>query len=298
MTAHSRVLAVLIVFFLWVAPGVSATPHAAPTAATPAFWVVEGNGATLYLLGSVHLLPPEMKWSTPAIDAARAQAEVFVFEAPLKDADNAMASFVDKYGHLAVGKTLKDLLSAKEYEDLETASWSVQYPPKLLANVRPWLAAVFLELYSYLKIGYSSHYGVDHVIERAASAQGKTLAYFETVDQQLAYFLKLSPRDELAFLKSTVRDILEKPDAPVELVDAWALGDTEKLSQLIETGMASVPQLKAQLLVARNREWVPQILTMLRSGRVHFVTVGAGHLVGKESVVRLLRAKGVKVTGP
>ena len=38
--------------------------HAEPAsiAATPAFWVVEHNGTTLYLLGSVHLLPPEMKW--------------------------------------------------------------------------------------------------------------------------------------------------------------------------------------------------------------------------------------------
>jgi uncharacterized protein YbaP (TraB family) len=62
--------------------------------------------------------------------------------------------------------------------------------------------------------------------------------------------------------------------------------------------MAGVPQLRAQLLVARNRKWLPQIETMLKSGKVHFVTVGAAHLVGRDGVVEMLRAKGYKVTGP
>lgn len=298
MPIQLRLLTLFFLVLLFFPSVVSAKQALAPTIANPAFWVVEENGKTLFLLGSVHLLPPEMKWANSTIDAARAKAEVFVFEAPIKDADQAMTSFVDRHGHLPSGTSLKDLMSRKEYKDLEAASWSVQYPPKLLAHVRPWLAAVFLELYSYLKNGYSAHYGVDHVIERDATERGKSLAYLESVGQQLGYFLKLSPRDELRYLNATVRDILEKPDAPVELIDAWARGDAQGLAALIDAGMASVPQLRAQLLVSRNREWVPQLLAMLRSGRVHFVTVGAGHLVGRDSVVALLRAKGVKVAGP
>ena len=56
--------------------------------------------------------------------------------------------------------------------------------------------------------------------------------------------------------------------------------------------------LRAQLLVARNRNWVPQLKAMLASGKTHFVTVGIGHLVGRDSVVAMLRAKGYRVTGP
>jgi uncharacterized protein YbaP (TraB family) len=37
---------------------------------------------------------------------------------------------------------------------------------------------------------------------------------------------------------------------------------------------------------------------MLASEKTHFVTVGVGHLVGRDSLVALLRAKGYKVTGP
>jgi uncharacterized protein YbaP (TraB family) len=268
-----------------------------PTA-TPAFWVVEDGTNRLYLLGSVHLLPPDMAWIRPEIESARLNAKVFVFEAPMKDADVAMATFVEQHGRVPVGKTLKDLMPYKDFERLEEASLAVQYPPKLLANVRPWLAAVYLELYSYVKVGYSPFYGVDRVIEHDAVAQHAEFAYLESVEEQLSYFLTLSPAGELDYLRSTVKDVLESPDLPHKLIDAWARGDTKELGDLIDQGMQATPQLKAQLLLSRNRKWVPQIIRMLKSGKTHFVTVGAGHLIGRGSVVDLLRHQGYRVTGP
>lgn len=269
-----------------------------PVNARPAFWVVEHHGVRHYLLGSVHLLPPETKWLTQEIRVARDKAEVFVFEAPLSDADVTMSAFVDKHGRIAGGKTLRDLLGKKSHEALESAAMEVQYPPQLLATVRPWLAAVQLELYAYLKLGYSPYYGVDQVLERQVQSRKVTFAHFETVEEQLSYFLKLSPKEELKYLNATVRDILEKPEMPQQLIKAWAEGDTRGLLNLIDEGMAGLPQLKAQLLTSRNRKWLPQVEAMLKSGKVHFVTVGAAHLVGREGVVEMLRAKGYKVTGP
>ena len=292
-------LIVVVTFLLLLSPSLSnAQAPPAVVTAKPAFWIVENNGKTLYLLGSVHLLPPELQWTRDEIDQARSRSQVFVFEAPLKDADVAMARFVEAHGKLPKGKLLKDVLSPSDYALLEKAAWSVQYPPKLLAPLRPWLAAVYLELYSYLRAGYSPYYGVDHIIEREAESKGAEFAYFETVEEQLSYFLNLTGRAEQNYLTATVRDVLEAPDLPADLVNAWASGDTAKLSALIEKGFDDVPQLKAQLLTARNRKWVPRIVEMLNSGKTHFVTVGAGHLVGRDSVVALLRAKGIKVTGP
>jgi uncharacterized protein YbaP (TraB family) len=269
-----------------------------PVNAKPAFWTMEYQGNRLYLLGSVHLLPAETVWLTDEIRAARDKSEIFVFEAPLKDADVTMGSFVEKHGRLSGDKTLRDLLGKPSHDALEQAAWEVQFPPRMLATVRPWLAAVYLELYAYLKLGYSQYYGVDHVLERQAEARKASFAYFETVEEQLSYFLKLSPQEELRYLKSTVKDILEKPDMPQRLIKAWAEGDTRGLDLLIDEGMAEVPQLKAQLLTARNRKWLPQVEKMLKSGKVHFVTVGAAHLVGRQGVVEMLRAKGYKITGP
>jgi hypothetical protein len=292
-----RVCAV-VACFLFAGSFARAQDAAVPETANPPLWIVERGGKTLYLFGSIHLLPPQTKWRREEIDNARNAAQVFVFEAPLDQGGSEMVAFVEREGKLKDGRTLHDVLPAALHEDLEKAAWTVQYPPKLLAPLRPWLAAVYLELYAYLKAGFSSFDGVDHVIEQEAKSRGAAFAYFETIDDQLSYFARLDQATETAYLKSTVEGVLEQPNLPLDLLNAWASGDTAKLAKLIDEGFKEVPQLRSQLIVARNRKWLPQLRRMLASDKTHFVTVGVGHLVGKDSLVALLRAKGYKVTGP
>lgn len=288
----------VVVAFLFAASFARAEELQIVETATPPIWVVEKGGKTLYLFGSIHLLPPQTKWKREEIEKARDAAQVFVFEAPLDQGGSAMLEFVERDGKLKDGRTLKDMLSAPMHEDLEKAAWNVQYPPKLLAPLRPWLAAVYLELYAYLKAGFSSYDGVDHVIEQEAKSRGAEFAYFETIEDQLSYFSRLDRGTEIAYLKSTIKGVLEQPNLPVELLNAWASGDTRQLAQLIDEGFSEVPRLRAELIVARNRKWLPQVRRMIASDKTHFVTVGIGHLVGKDSLIALLRAKGYKVTGP
>jgi uncharacterized protein len=288
----------VVAFLVAFAPLARAEAPPVPDIATPPLWLVERDGKKLYLFGSLHLLPPHTKWTSPALDAARKESQVFVFEAPLDEGGGAMMRFVEKSGRLPFGKTLSDVLPTKVHADLQEAAWSVQYPPKMLEPLRPWLAAVYLELYSYIKAGFSSYYGVDHVIEKEAKERRAELAYLETVEEQLSNFSALSRHGEVAYLTAVVRGVLEEPDMPLVLAGAWAKGDTVQLAKVLEEGFAEVPQLRSQLLVGRNRNWVPKLKTMLASGKTHFVTVGAGHLVGRDSVVAMLRAKGYKVTGP
>jgi uncharacterized protein YbaP (TraB family) len=269
-----------------------------PAEANPPLWIVEAGDKKLYLFGSIHLLPPETKWRRAEIDAARAAAQVFVFEAPLGEGGQAMQHFIAQGGKLPEEQTLKDVLPAALHADMEKAAWQVHYPPKLLAPLRPWLAAVYLELYSYIKIGFSSYYGVDHVIEQAAREEGASFVYFETIEEQLSYFTKLDRKTEVAYLKATVEAVLGQPELPIELLNTWASGRTEALAALVDEGFSKVPSLRTKLIVARNRKWLPAVRRMLASEKTHFVTVGVGHLVGRDSLVALLRAKGYKVTGP
>jgi len=50
------------------------------------------------------------------------------------------------------------------------------------------------------------------------------------------------------------------------------------------------------LLIERNRNWIPEIEKALAKEHDVMFLVGAAHLVGKESVVDLLRRKGLEVT--
>jgi uncharacterized protein YbaP (TraB family) len=271
---------------------------AASDVAMPPFWIVERNGKTLYLFGSMHLLPPETRWQRDEIAKARAASQVFVFEAPLDQEGRDMTRFVEKDGRLKGGQQLKDVVGAKLYAELETAAWSVHCSPKMFETFRPWMAGVYLELCSYIKAGFSRYYGVDQVIEQEARARGAALAYFETVEEQLSYFAVLNRKTELAYLRAVVRGVAEEPELPEKLLVAWASGKTDVLEKLVDDGFKEVPSMRWRLLVARNKKWVPRIKDMLTSDKTHFVTVGVGHLVGRDSVVAMLRAKGFKVSGP
>jgi uncharacterized protein len=299
--AVMRFLAGAFVAVSLLAPGSLAVAQPVPAAAeiaSPPLWVVERDGRTLYLFGSIHLLPPEVKWQRDELTKARAASQVFVFEAPLDQEGVGMTSFVEKQGRLTGGRKLKDVIGGALYDKLQTAAWGVQCSSKMFETFRPWMAGVYLELCSYIKLGFSRFYGVDQVIEEEARARGAELDYFETVEEQLSYFATLDRATELAYLRAVVRAVQEEPNQPTKLLQAWAAGHGEVLAGLVNEGFKEVPLLRRRLLVARNKNWAPRIRAMLASDKTHFVTVGVGHLVGRDSVVSMLRAKGYRVTGP
>lgn len=80
-----------------------------------------------------------------------------------------------------------------------------------------------------------------------------------------------------------------------QLATAWQQGDTQTLDQLVLDSFREYPELKRKLILDRNRAWLPQLEQFLRADKDVLVVVGAGHLVGKDSVLELLKAKGYKV---
>ncbi|HCQ04536.1 MAG TPA: hypothetical protein DIT99_29410 [Candidatus Latescibacteria bacterium] len=80
-----------------------------------------------------------------------------------------------------------------------------------------------------------------------------------------------------------------------DLYQAWLTGDMQKLDAMLSDNYEDYPNIYKYMIVDRNKDWVPKIQQFMRSNENYLVIVGAGHLVGKESVVDLLRAKGYQV---
>ena len=81
-----------------------------------------------------------------------------------------------------------------------------------------------------------------------------------------------------------------------ELIKAWREGDADKLQKLMNDAMADSPAIYKRLLTDRNHNWIPKIEELARGEKKAIIIVGAGHLVGKEGVVELLKKDGLKVT--
>lgn len=267
--------------------------------AHPALWTVHGKAGTAYLLGSIHLLPPNIAWHTPQIDAAMNAADVFAFEIPLDDSSQAgMKAYIAAHGMLPRGTTLPSLLPPQALKDYRAALARTHLPEQSLDDKRPWLASIVLQVAMMVQQHYSASGGIDREVLGFANSRSKSLRYFETVDQQMAM---IAPRDETLEVKEFAIDLRGFRDQPVTagaIVDAWAKGDAGAIDRLMNSDLKKEPGAKKILLDDRNRNWVTQLDAWLGEPHIYFITVGAAHLAGPTGVPALLRAQGLKVDGP
>lgn len=267
--------------------------------AHPALWIVHSRKATAYLLGSVHLLPANVSWRTPEIEAAMNESDVFVFEAPTDEKGQAQfQAFIVAHGTLPRGTTLPSLLSSEASKDYTAALDITGVPPDYLMDKRPWYAALILRVAAIMHQRYSPEIGVDLQVFAKAKLTGKSFRYFETVDQQLSLFAQRDRKLEIDEFDAGLKQLLKEQANPALLVGAWARGDVAAIDKEMNSELSTVPGARKILLDDRNRNWVAKLRGMLGERHTYFVTVGAGHLAGSGSVPALLRTAGYRVDGP
>lgn len=275
--------------------------EAAAQADAPALWRIAGpKGGTLYLFGSFHLLPPSVRWRTPQVERALQASSAVVMEIDPAVANDpqTMLQLVMKHGVLSPGETLSTVLPPALNADLERTAGEFGLPSANLAPMRPWLAALTVSVQFIASKGFDPKAGVDHQIADWARANGREIRSLETAEAQLRAFADLSRAEEIDLLRVTLEQIREMPQILDQILAAYRTGDVAKLESTLNAGMDAVPALRKRLLRDRHAKWLPQIERMLADGRTRFLVVGAAHFTGKDGVIALLRAKGLKVDGP
>ena len=304
--AAALVLTVAFAAFLTLAP-----VTARETAATPAIWKIDGNSGDIYLFGSIHILPKGLRWRTPALEAALAKAQRLTFELDLDEATNpaSMGAIVMKYGFLPPDRSLYKMLAPEHRLKLDKAAHTVGLTPVALDRMRPWLAAITLTSLSIIKQSakdgksqgqaqLSDITGVDQQLWDWSKTANKERGALETAEDQIRIFADLPEPQQVELLVVTIDDVVETPKAVDAMLGAWKRGDTKALDRSFNADMERFPVLRRAVLDARHEKWVPQIEAMMNDGKTHVIVVGTAHLVGRNSVVAMLRAKGVKVEGP
>ena len=81
-----------------------------------------------------------------------------------------------------------------------------------------------------------------------------------------------------------------------DMLKAWETGDVAKLNKFLNEAMQESPVIFKRLVSDRTRRWLPKIEELARGKENAIVIVGAGHLVGPEGAIELLKKKGFKVT--
>ncbi len=282
----------------------SATPvedSTAPENATPAMWRVADADSEFILLGTFHFLPPELKWRTDAIEAAIAAADVVYFEleADAPDFQSKAASAIKLTGEYQQGRRISDSLSLNETSKLREITNSLGLSFAGIDAMRPWRAALSLEIQYVLSQGLQPGAGVEQVLLSEARTLGKELRFFETVEQQFSMFSNLSPKTERAYLLFTLNQWAEYKQSLWTLYDAWKAGDASAIDALMnEEESIQTPEFFQTVITDRNEAWAEEIASAMNEGAGNaLIAVGVGHLVGDEySVPALLKAKGFEVS--
>ena len=251
------------------------------------------NGATVFLLGSVHLLSAEAGKLPPAVDSAFDRAKTVAFETSF-DSLQLRAMELMTRARYQNGATLRSSLSPAGAARLDTVLKSYGLKVEQVDGFKPWFVSMLLMQNVMQRAHFEAKYGVDMQLNARAHSANKSIVGLESVEMQLGMFDSLSPAEQEAMvLQSSGPDSSSR--VLMKIKDAWMTGDVAALDDLLNQGLKDVPTIFAKLVSDRNAAWIPKIEQMVKSGDDALIVVGAGHLVGKKGVVEMLRAKGYRV---
>jgi len=274
--------------------GAALALFAAPVQAEPAMWVVKDADSTIYLLGTFHLTKPSMDWRSDKIDTAFEESDELWLEATDNGDVAALQGLVVKYG-LDRAHPLSRKLSSDDWARVQSAAKVGGVPVTAVEQMRPWLAAVSLVVAPAVKQGYDPAKGADKLLEASAMAARKTIKTFETPEQQILMFASLSEESEVAMLVQSLDDLASSTNYVDRMADAWMAGDIGALEAMSVGRFKDAPELYDTMFVRRNLDWCDQIAAMMKGAGTSFIAVGAGHLVGDQSVPAILAERGFTV---
>lgn len=294
-----RIARTLVPAAALLALGACATTPAEPVALAPAptgpaLWKVSDADTTIYLFGTVHVLPETTQWYEGRVAEALAASGSIVTELPPSAlTDPAAQQTIMSMAMLPPEKTLRAMLTPEQRATYEAALTKLKMPAEALDRFEPWFAAMTMSVLPLMQNGYKLDRGVEKVLETKAAASVERGAV-ETLDSQMRLFDELPADAQVAYLTSTAENIDKVVPTLNQMVAAWSAGDAAKLAELMNESLKDDPALAERLLYARNRNWAVWIDDRLDQPGTVFMAVGAGHLAGNQSVQDALSQRGIK----
>jgi uncharacterized protein YbaP (TraB family) len=258
-------------------------------------WTVERDGRTSWLVGSLHLLPPEAYPLPTAVEAAFQSADTLIEEADPDElkAPEAAADLL-KRAFFPPGQTLQGSVAASTYKVIVERATKAGLPMEAVQRMRPWMVAITLAALEMQSAGFDPALGIDRHFRDRAVAMKKPVQTLEAAMDQIAMLESLGPALQDALVIESLQGASTEVSQVRTLVAAWLAGDASVIERLLVDTAKDSPAIHQALLIDRNKRWVPKIEACMAAGRC-MVVVGAGHLVGTDGLVDLLSRRGYRL---
>ena len=283
-------------------------------------WKAEGNGNTLYLLGSIHTDRSNLYPFHKQLRDIITSAELAAFELDFNsqegiDEFTAMQTYSD-------GTTLKDHISAELYQEVVEALAPVGMPEEQVAQFKPWALAnsftalsmldetssdnaMALDLYVNAKATNADIpvEGVETYAFQGRIFDGLSDEYQENyLTMTLAMFLGMDAAEDLSEEEKAEYEaaLKEQDDAIDRWMDQWKTRDVDAFAKdYPKDEISSNPddELNSKLFEGRDPNMIAWADRYLKQEGAHtgIMTVGAGHMIGNTGVVQGLKNLGYNV---
>lgn len=269
----------------------------APQAARPALWAVADADTTVYLFGTIHLLPDNYRWRTPKFDNAVASSQQLVVETIVDD-KNPM-QLMSALASLAFSPNqppLADRVPPAKRPALAAAIKKSGLPPAAFDRMETWAAAFMLLGNQFKDMGLKGDQGVEAVLRSNFTSRGKPIGELETNLQQLSFFDTLPEKAQRDLLEGAIDQPQSMNKDFAGMLAAWSRGDVAAIARTFDGDLGASPELRDALIKRRNANWSKWIEQRMGQPGALMIAVGAGHLAGRDSVIAMLKKDGYRVS--
>ncbi|GHU71561.1 TraB/GumN family protein [Spirochaetia bacterium] len=276
-----------------------ASAPAQKTAAESSVWQISKDGNTVYLGGSVHILPQKTK-IPGAFNKAFEAADVLVFEADISELQEnpALVQSLQSKMLLPEGQTLKNVLSSESYQKLSDACTLFGFSITQVEQMKPSMVLNVLSVMQLQQNGFTET-GVDAYYMEQSEKKHKKMMFLESVDFQIDLTVSMFDDNIDEYIGYSLADLEKDKDTlkteMEKMLNDWANGTDEYIVQLNTEMQADYPFVYDRLIKDRNNAWVPVIEGYLGSPPVEFIIVGLAHIHGEDGILKQMKEAGYSV---
>lgn len=287
-----KILKYILICFL----GISLSANAQnKKAENTLLWEISGKGLQKpsYLFGTYHFAGKSFIDTMQVLQQKLNNADAIVGELLM---DSTMATKL--VPHMLMKNNFIDkLLSPAEYKLVADYLKKVSggYDLKMFNSMKPAAIQVMLMSFTAPVTFNKNNPVIDQYFQDDAKRRGKKVLGLETVEEQ-AKILLGSPleRQKELLLKSVANEAKTKAEGQ-KIYDYYIAQNLEQFEKLFSKHEDYTQEEMDKLLKNRNQNWLDQ-LPKLMQDQALFIVVGAGHLVGKDGLIKGLKALGYTVT--
>jgi len=267
-------------------------------------WEVENEDTKMYLLGSIHLMPEDTYPLDEKIESCFQEADVLAVEADPSQIDQtAVQTLIMSKGMYPQGETLRANIDSVLYKKVTDVFTAYGLPMQQVDTFKPWFASFNIAVLEIQKTKLNPEFGIDnHFIKKAKSSEMEIIELESGFGQLelLTSFPEKAQEQYLEYSLSNYENIQELFDT---MLAAWKTGDAELMNKATKQKMLdfckTMPGLEGyynKMFPERDNKIVEKLDKILKSKekKTYFVVVGAGHLIGDDGLLQLLKDKGYK----